>query len=918
MRMKQYLSFTDHTLWEVIINGNSVIPVASSSAGVEGHIPPKTTEQKLARKTELKAKSTLMLAIPDEHILKFHACKDAKSLWEAIKNRFVGNKESKKMQKTILKQYYENFAASRSKELDKTYDSTNEAVNTAHDVPTATSQGQASSLTYDDDVSMFTMRVKIFIKKTGRNLNFYGKETIGFDKTKVEYYNFHKRGYFLRECTAPKNQGNRNRDNTRRVILVETPTNALIVTDGMGYDWSYQLGLESLEARIVVHQKNKTVYEEDIVFLKYDVKVRDNSITELKNLLDEALKEKDGLKLKLENFEESSKNLTKLINSQMSAKDKTGLGVNESEEDNNQVNNKYKAGEWYHPVPPLYTGNFMPPKPNLFFARPLTEHNTSSYAKINFVKSDENTRKSVIEQHTYRKAKNLRNNQSSRVDKRNSNRMMTRKLVVSTAEGKREKVIKSSTCWVWKPIGNVINHISKDRGSYMLKRFNYVDLQGRLKPPNLDFIRPVGCPVTIFNTLDHLGKFKRKADEGFLVRYFVNSKTFRVFNTKTRKVEENLHIKFLENKSNVAGSGPEWLFDIDSLTKSMNYEPVTAGNQTNNNADGKDIDEVPGKGDEGVSKGSGIDDQERTDNSTLNYNTFRPSINITNANINTYSLNTASHIPNYLSMPSLEETGIFNDACDDREVGAKADINNLELSTVVIQALADPSWVEAMQEELLQFRLQKMMYKRFYMSFMRELTFFLGLQVKQKDNGIFINQDKYVADILKQFDFATVKIASTLTEPNKALIKDAEAEDRIFRYLKGQPKLGLWYPRDSPFDLKAFPNSNYARVSLDRKSTIGGCQFLGKRLISWQCKMQTIVANSTTEVEYVATANCYGQVLWIQNQMLDYGLNFMNTKIYIYNESTICIVKNPVFYSKTKHIEIRHYFIRDSYEKKLI
>ncbi|GJT47118.1 hypothetical protein Tco_0955833 [Tanacetum coccineum] len=149
-------------------------------------------------------------------------------------------------------------------------------------------------------------------------------------------------------------------------------------------------------------------------------------------------------------------------------------------------------------------------------------------------------------------------------------------------------------------------------------------------------------------------------------------------------------------------------------------------------------------------------------------------------------------------------------------------------------------------------------------------------------------------------------------------VSHLHAVKRIFRYLKGQPKLGLWYPRDSPFDLEAFSDSDYVGASLDRKSTTEGCQFLGKRLISWQCKKQTIVANSTTEAEYVAAANCCGQVLWIQNQMLDYGFNFMNTKIYIDNESTICIVKNLVFHSKTKHIEIRHHFIRDSHEKKLI
>ncbi|GJW04583.1 hypothetical protein Tco_1563439 [Tanacetum coccineum] len=140
----------------------------------------------------------------------------------------------------------------------------------------------------------------------------------------------------------------------------------------------------------------------------------------------------------------------------------------------------------------------------------------------------------------------------------------------------------------------------------------------------------------------------------------------------------------------------------------------------------------------------------------------------------------------------------------------------------------------------------------------------------------------------------------------------------MLRYLKGQPKLGLWYPKDLPIDLVAYTDSDYAGASLDRKSTTRGCQFLGCRLISWQCKKQNVVSNSTTEAEYIASSNCCGQVLWIQNQLLDYGYNFMQTKIHIDNESTICIVKNHVFHSKTKHIEIRHHFIRDSNEKKLI
>ncbi|GKD09004.1 putative ribonuclease H-like domain-containing protein [Tanacetum coccineum] len=607
-----------------------------------------------------------------------------------------------------------------------------------------------------------------------------------------------------------------------------------------------------------------------------------------------------------------------------------------------------------------------------------------------------------------------------------------------------------------------------------------------------------------------------KADESGSCRIPIQYKAYRVFNNRTRIVEENLHVKFSEEIPNIAGNGPNWLFDIDVLTIYMSYKPVVAGNQTNDNActkenidagqDGKKI--VPDQkyillplltSDPSLSKSSKDSPDAR----------FKPSGEEEKID-SEHQENEDSDVPN---TEEPRKDVVYSD--DDEEVGAEADMNNLATNMPVspipttrvhkdhpleqiigdihsapqtrrmtknvtehvepkkvIQDLTDPSWIEAMQDELLLnkkddrgivvrnkarlvaqgytqeeginydgvfapvarieeirvsllygtieeevcvcqppgfedpqlpdkvykvekalyslhqvprawyetlstnllengfrrgtidktlfikkdkcdillvqvyvddiifgstkkslcVKFEQIMHKRFQMSSIGELTFFLGLQVKQKDDGIFISQDKYVADILKKFDFATVKTTSTPIETNKALLKDEEAED-VDVYLYRSMIRSLMYltasrpdimfavcacARDSPFDLEAFSDSDYAGASLDRKSTTGGCQFLGKRLISWQCKKQTIVANSTTEAEYVAAANCCGQVLWIQNQMLDYGFNFMNTKIHIDNESTICIVKNPVFHSKTKHIEIRHHFIRDSYEKKLI
>ncbi|KAI3810947.1 hypothetical protein L1987_20632 [Smallanthus sonchifolius] len=140
---------------------------------------------------------------------------------------------------------------------------------------------------------------------------------------------------------------------------------------------------------------------------------------------------------------------------------------------------------------------------------------------------------------------------------------------------------------------------------------------------------------------------------------------------------------------------------------------------------------------------------------------------------------------------------------------------------------------------------------------------------------------------------------------------------RIFRYLKGKRRLGLSFPRRSELDFIAYTDSYFGGCCLDRKSTTGGCQFLGNRLVSWQVKKHTTVSISTCEAEYIAASGC-SQILWIQLQLRDYGLNFTCTPVFIDNNATMSITNNPVKHSKTKHIEIRHHFIRDCAKKMLI
>ncbi|KAD4385615.1 hypothetical protein E3N88_25784 [Mikania micrantha] len=269
----------------------------------------------------------------------------------------------------------------------------------------------------------------------------------------------------------------------------------------------------------------------------------------------------------------------------------------------------------------------------------------------------------------------------------------------------------------------------------------------------------------------------------------------------------------------------------------------------------------------------------------------------------------------------------------DQTLFVRKDKDDLILVQIYVDDIIFGSTSSALCKEF-----EGVMKKKFEMSAMGEMTFFLGLQVKQDSKGVLIHQGKYVTDILTKFKMMESKPASTPMAARPILSSDLDGEDvdhlyrsmigsmmyltasrpdimfsvcqcaiyqanpkashlidvkRIFRYLVGKPHLGLWYPKNSEFRLFAYSDSDFGGCNLDRKSTTGGCQYLRDRLVSWQCKKQTTISTSNAEAEYVAASSCCSQVIWMQQQLLDYGLNFLDSPIYCDNEAALQIVKNP-------------------------
>nr|GEW24692.1 uncharacterized mitochondrial protein AtMg00810-like [Tanacetum cinerariifolium] len=337
------------------------------------------------------------------------------------------------------------------------------------------------------------------------------------------------------------------------------------------------------------------------------------------------------------------------------------------------------------------------------------------------------------------------------------------------------------------------------------------------KTPTLSFMRPFGYPVTILNTIDHLGKFDGKADEGFFVGNSLNIKSFRVFIIRTMIVEENLHIRFSETTPNVVGSRPDWLFDTDALTRTMNYEPIVAGTQFNGFVGTKASDNAC---------------QARKKTELVKDYIFLP---LWTADLPFSQDPKSSHDDG--SKPSsddgkkVDENPRKENECKDQEkennVNSTNNVNtvgnvNAVSSTVNVAEVKTASTPMETQNPLLKDKDGEEVDVHMYRSMIGSLMYLTSLR----------------PDIM----FAVCACARYQVNQK---VSHLHAIKRIFRYLKGQPKLSLWYLKDSAFDLVAYTNSDYAGASLDRK-------FI-------------------TEAEYVAASSSCRQVLWIQNQLLDYG-----------------------------------------------
>nr|GEU37923.1 ribonuclease H-like domain-containing protein [Tanacetum cinerariifolium] len=694
--------------------------------GVVQPVAPTTAKQKLAKKNELKAQGTLFMALPDKHQLKFNIHKDAKSLMEAIEKRFGGNKETKKVQKTLLKQQYENFTGSSSESLEQIHDRLQKLISQLEILGESLSQEDInmkflrSLLTEwrthtliwrnkidledqslddlfnnlkiyeaeldNDDLKqidaddleemdlkwkmvMLTLRARRFLQRTRRNLGANGTTSIGFDMSKVECYNCHLRGHFARECSVmvlvAMIEAFMQMKNQQTMPSWHSPPQVLLVLIvSIMFDCDALLSSES-----DVSMPTSLVHESTTKPNKDLSQSNRPSAPIIKDWVSDSEDESKGEPIPIQKapsfvqtFEHVKtprpsvklvehpiptenlrkgipksrghrhswnrkacfvcKSLTRLIkdcdyyekkmvqkpgNPQHALKDKEVIDSGFSRHmtwnisylfDFEEINGRYVAfggnpkggkitGKDTESI--VLSSDFKLPDKNHVLLRVPRENNMYNVDLKNIVSSRDLTclfAKDTLDE------SNLWHRRLGHINFKTMNKLVKGNLV----RGLPSKVFKNNnTCVACKkgkqhrasckskPISSVSQPLQRILVTKPHNKTPYELLLGRT--PSIGFMRHFGCPVIILNTLDLLGKFDGKVDEGFLVRYSVSSKAFRVFNSRTRIVHETLHINFLENQHNVAGSGPTWLFDIDTLTQSMNYQPVVVGNQPNSSAD---------------------------------------------------------------------------------------------------------------------------------------------------------------------------------------------------------------------------------------------------------------------------------------------------------------------------------------------
>ncbi|GJZ68939.1 retrovirus-related pol polyprotein from transposon TNT 1-94 [Tanacetum coccineum] len=860
----------------------------------------------------------------------------------------------------------------------------------------------------------------------GRKIFINANDTAGYDKSKVECFNCHKMGHFARECRASRNKEGqfRNQDNTRKHGNNEdTSSKAMLAIDSVGFDWSdmakeqvqtnmalmafldsevyndntcsktclknyetlkkqcddlivklnqikftattYKRGLATVEEQLITYRKNDVLFSEEVAVLKREVACQDYEINVLKSKFEKVKQEKEGIEFKIEKFDKASKDLDKLLGSQITDKSKKGLGYNVVPPPHPLIYNRPKKIDLsYSSLDEFKSLNLKTDSSGeiskINTARPKAVNTVRPHsAVVNVVMVNQaNAGKPLMDDKGFvdsgcsrhmtgniaylsdfkefdggyvtfgggAHGGRISSKGTLKTDSLNFEDDETSEILknfikeIENLVDKKVKIIRSDNETKFNK--KVMDDFCREKGikrEYSLAKTPQQN--GVAERRNRTLIEAARTILADSKLPTTLGKFDGKSDEGFFVGYSLSSKAFRVYNTRTRMVEENLHIGFLDNKPMIEGNGPKWLFDIDSLTQSMNYVPVAAciiisesvGTQGELNADGLDNenDEKDKSDDNSSPKEVNVVGQHVT--------TASPTLEATHVEFFNHPIeNVIGDVKSSVQIrrmtKSTSEQGFLSAILVDLPIGKRAigtkwvfkskkdekgivirnkarlvaqghrqeegiDYEEVFAPVARIEAIRlflayasfmgflvyqmdvksaflygtieeevyvtqppgfkDPdhpnkvykvvkvlyglhqaprAWYETLANYLLGngFKrgkidqtlfikkqkgdillvqvyvddiifgstnkdlctgFEKLMKDKFQMSSMGELTFFLGLQVQQKEDGIFISQDKYVAEILKKFNYTDVKSASTPVDLEKPLVKDGDADD---------------------------------------------------------------------------------------------------------------------------------------------